>query len=204
MIYKFLGCGDLRNGFARIKCKECQHEVHLAFSSKGRYFCPSCHQKRVLMFGEWINEEILYPLPHRQYVFIIPMMLRPFATTRRTQFNSSLIASCGKKGLLDTLFPYDRGGISGALRIKMKEGWPIFLSGTRLGPSKAGTRGPRAAISDFLTAMLEKRLPISLSPRSRRSCTRRHASARLCRLFFRGYSGKTVMKFNQQLRRFDR
>ncbi len=29
-----------------------------------------------------------------------------------------------------------------------------------LGLSKAGTRGPRAAISDFLTAMPEKRLPI--------------------------------------------
>ena len=29
------------------------------------------------MFGEWITEEILYPLPHRQYVFTIPKMLRP-------------------------------------------------------------------------------------------------------------------------------
>ncbi len=78
VVYKFLGCGDLKNGFARIKCKECQHEVLLAFSCKGRYFCPSCHQKRVLMFGEWITEEILYPLPHRQYVITIPKMLRPY------------------------------------------------------------------------------------------------------------------------------
>jgi Putative transposase/Transposase zinc-binding domain len=77
-LYKYLGCGDLRKGFARIKCKECQHEVLLAFSCKGRYFCPSCHQKRVLMFGEWITEDILYPLPHRQYVFTIPKMLRPY------------------------------------------------------------------------------------------------------------------------------
>ncbi len=29
------------------------------------------------MFGEWITEEILYPLPHRQYVFTVPKMLRP-------------------------------------------------------------------------------------------------------------------------------
>jgi len=77
VVYKYLGCGDLRKGFARIKCKGCNHEVLLAFSCKGRYFCPSCHQKRVLMFGEWITEEILYPLPHRQYVFTIPKMLRP-------------------------------------------------------------------------------------------------------------------------------
>ncbi len=76
VVYKYLGCGDLRKGFARIKCKDCKHEVLLAFSCKGRYFCPSCHQKRVLMFGEWITEEILYPLPHRQYILTIPKMLR--------------------------------------------------------------------------------------------------------------------------------
>jgi hypothetical protein len=78
VVYKYLGCGDLRKGFARIKCKDCKHEDLLAFSCKGRYFCPSCHQKRVLMFGEWITEEILYPLPHRQYVFTVPKILRPY------------------------------------------------------------------------------------------------------------------------------
>ncbi len=31
------------------------------------------------MFGEWITKEILYPLPHRQYVFTIPKMLRPYS-----------------------------------------------------------------------------------------------------------------------------
>ena len=55
VVYKYLDSGDLRNGFARIKCKGCNNEVLLCFSCKGRYFCPSCHQKRVLMFGEWIN-----------------------------------------------------------------------------------------------------------------------------------------------------
>jgi len=29
------------------------------------------------MFGEWITEEILCALPHRQYVFTVPKMLRP-------------------------------------------------------------------------------------------------------------------------------
>ena len=27
VVYKYLGCGDLRKGFARIKCKDCNHEV---------------------------------------------------------------------------------------------------------------------------------------------------------------------------------
>ena len=38
VVYKYLGCGDLRKGFARIKCKSCHHEILLAFSCKGRYF----------------------------------------------------------------------------------------------------------------------------------------------------------------------
>lgn len=38
VVYKYLGCGDLRKGFARIKCKDCKHEVLLSFSCKGRYF----------------------------------------------------------------------------------------------------------------------------------------------------------------------
>ena len=42
VVYKYLGGGDLRKGFARIKCKDCKHEVLLAFSCKGRYFCSSC------------------------------------------------------------------------------------------------------------------------------------------------------------------
>jgi len=57
--------------------KDCKHEVLLSFSCKGRYFCPSCHQKRI-MFGEWITEEILYPLPHRQHVFTLPKVLRSY------------------------------------------------------------------------------------------------------------------------------
>ena len=44
VIYKYLDCGDLHLGFARVKCDDCQHEYLLPFSCKRRYFCPSCHQ----------------------------------------------------------------------------------------------------------------------------------------------------------------
>ena len=43
VIYRYLDCGDLHNGFARVKCKDCGHEYLLAFSCKRRHFCPSCH-----------------------------------------------------------------------------------------------------------------------------------------------------------------
>ena len=48
VIYRYLDCGDLQHGFARVKCKDCGHEYLLAFSCKRRHFCPSCHQKRVV------------------------------------------------------------------------------------------------------------------------------------------------------------
>ena len=31
VVDKYLGCGDLRRGFARIKCKDCKHDVLFGF-----------------------------------------------------------------------------------------------------------------------------------------------------------------------------
>ena len=41
--YRYLDCGNLHNGFARVKCKDYGHEYLLAFSCKRRHFCSSCH-----------------------------------------------------------------------------------------------------------------------------------------------------------------
>jgi hypothetical protein len=76
VIYRFLDCGVLHNGFARVRCDSCGHEYLLAFSCKRRHFCPSCHQKRVVEFGQWLLEEVVKAVPHRHWVFSIPKMLR--------------------------------------------------------------------------------------------------------------------------------
>ena len=76
-IERFIECGDPHHGFARIYCDGCGHNYLLAFSCKTRYFCPSCHQKRVLLYGEWVEANVLEPVPHRQYVFTLPKLLRP-------------------------------------------------------------------------------------------------------------------------------
>lgn len=75
-VYKYLNCGDLKQGFARVRCPECGHEFLLAFSCKGRYFCSSCHTKRAVAFAEWLHTTVLLPVPHRQIVLTIPKMLR--------------------------------------------------------------------------------------------------------------------------------
>ncbi|MFO7740095.1 MAG: transposase [Desulfatiglandaceae bacterium] len=56
----------------------------LEFSCKRRHFCPSCHQKRVGEFGEWLCEEVLKVLPHRHFVSSIPKILRRYFLYDRT------------------------------------------------------------------------------------------------------------------------
>ena len=63
VIYRYLDCGDLQHGFARVRCNDCGHEYLLAFSCKRRHFCPSCHQKRVVEFGEWLCMDVSKRFP---------------------------------------------------------------------------------------------------------------------------------------------
>ena len=65
VMLRYLDCGDLKNGFSRIRCEECGHEYLLSFSCKRRHFCPSCRQKRVVAFGDWLCREVIKAVPHR-------------------------------------------------------------------------------------------------------------------------------------------
>ena len=53
-VEKFLACGDLHEGFARVRCPECRHEFFVAFSCRRRCLCPSCHQKRAILIAEHV------------------------------------------------------------------------------------------------------------------------------------------------------
>ncbi len=75
-VEKFLECGDLQHGFARVRCPDCAHEFFVAYSCRGRCLCPSCHQKRALQTAIWVSQEVCAPVPHRQFVFTIPKRLR--------------------------------------------------------------------------------------------------------------------------------
>ena len=83
VVHKYLDCGNLERGFARVRCDHCEHEYLLAFSCKGRWFCPSCHQKKVQLFGALLCDAVLFPVPHRHYVLGIPKMLRPYFRNNR-------------------------------------------------------------------------------------------------------------------------
>jgi hypothetical protein len=77
-VYKFLDCGIFDRGFGRARCPKCKYEFLVALSCKLRCICPSCHQKRELLWADWAGEELLEQVPHRQVVFTIPKRLRVF------------------------------------------------------------------------------------------------------------------------------
>ena len=79
----FLRCGDLAAGFTRYHCPDCGHEKLLAFTCKSRHFCPACHQRRTRQTGEWISACVCHAVPHRQFVFTIPKILRGIFRKRR-------------------------------------------------------------------------------------------------------------------------
>ena len=81
----FLRCGDLHEGFARVRCPDCKHEMFVAFSCKQRCTCPSCHQKRALLTALHVAEDVCFPVAHRQVVLTIPKRLRLHARFDRSQ-----------------------------------------------------------------------------------------------------------------------
>ncbi|MBU1566750.1 MAG: transposase zinc-binding domain-containing protein, partial [Proteobacteria bacterium] len=87
---------DLEQGFARVRCPDCHHEYLLAFSCRGRWFCPSCHSKKVVQFGSHLQDNVLFPVPHRQYVFSIPKIIRRYFLYDRKLLGklSQCAASC--------------------------------------------------------------------------------------------------------------
>ena len=97
IIYRYLDCGILHNGFARVRCEDCGHEYLLAFSCKRRYFCPSCHQKRVVEFGEYLCEERLKAVPHRHFILSIPKILRRYFLYDRSPLLA--LSRCGWESL---------------------------------------------------------------------------------------------------------
>ena len=99
VIYRYLDCGIPHNGFARVRCKDCGHEYLLAFSCKRRHLCPSCHQKRVVEFGEWLCEEVIKAVPHRHFILSIPKILRRYFLFDRKLLSE--MSRCGWESLKD-------------------------------------------------------------------------------------------------------
>lgn len=72
----YLDCGLLCRGFLRAKCESCGQGVLVAFSCKGRGFCPSCGARRMEDEAHHIVERVLPDEPVRQWVLSLPFQIR--------------------------------------------------------------------------------------------------------------------------------
>jgi hypothetical protein len=78
VVGRFLDCGLLEHGFARVRCAACRAEFLVAFRCKGRGFCPFCQARRLAEWSLWLDEQLLAPVPHRHVVLTIPKRLRAY------------------------------------------------------------------------------------------------------------------------------
>lgn len=72
----YLKCGRLEYGFLRVRCSACRAEKLVAFSCKRRGFCPSCGARRMVDTAALLVDEVLPPVPIRQWVLSVPFPLR--------------------------------------------------------------------------------------------------------------------------------
>jgi hypothetical protein len=75
---RFLTCGILAAGFARIQCekKGCTFERLVAYSCKGRCICPSCVSRRMADCAAHLVENVLPLAPYRQWTLSLPYKVR--------------------------------------------------------------------------------------------------------------------------------
>jgi hypothetical protein len=75
-LQRYVGCGQLANGFLRVKCSGCGVERLVAFSCKGRGVCPSCGARRMVDTSARLIDRVLPEASYRQWVLTVPFALR--------------------------------------------------------------------------------------------------------------------------------
>jgi hypothetical protein len=69
---KYLACGILSFGFARFSCGHCRKDKLVAYSCKGRAFCPSCTGRRMADTARHLVDNVIPEVPVRQWVLSMP------------------------------------------------------------------------------------------------------------------------------------
>jgi len=75
---RFLSCGLLSAGFARIQCTApgCTFERLVAYSCKGRCICPACISRRMADCAAHLVDHVLPTAPYRQWTLSLPYDVR--------------------------------------------------------------------------------------------------------------------------------
>jgi hypothetical protein len=72
----YLRCGRIEHGCLHVRCEQCGDETVVAFSCKGRGFCPSCGGRRMSELAAHLVDRVIPRVPVRQWVLSLPFTLR--------------------------------------------------------------------------------------------------------------------------------
>lgn len=78
----YLQCGMLAQGFLRLRCADCHHDKLVAFSGKRRGVCPSCGARWISQSAAHLVDQVIPPVPIRQWVLALPNGLRLLLAAR--------------------------------------------------------------------------------------------------------------------------
>ena len=98
---RYLGCGILARGFARLRCPSCGFERLVAFSCKGR-LCPSCWARKAADTAAHLVDRVLPEAQYRQWVLTFPWEIR-FLLAMDRKFLSEML-----RVFLRTIFSWQR------------------------------------------------------------------------------------------------
>lgn len=95
-IEKFLSCSNPHNGFSYVQCtnENCRNGYIVPFTCKSE-ICPSCSEKQMLEFSDWITTEVLFNIKHKHTVLTMPFELREYFRIE-PKLLSYLAGSAGK------------------------------------------------------------------------------------------------------------
>ena len=73
---RYLDCGILARGFARVVCGQCGYTRLVAFACKSRSFCPSCVGRTMNETAAYLVDHVIGEIPVRHWVLTLPPPLR--------------------------------------------------------------------------------------------------------------------------------
>lgn len=73
---KYMACGILSEGFARVHCGACGYDRLVGFSCKRRGWCPSCLGRRMNDGAAFLADHVIGDTPVRHWVLSLPPPLR--------------------------------------------------------------------------------------------------------------------------------
>lgn len=100
---RYLDCGILARGFARVLCGECGHTRLVAFSCKSRSFCPSCLGRTMNETAAHLVDHVVGEVPVRHWVLSLPPPLRYLVA------HDAALCSAVLEAFLHAVFDHLRG-----------------------------------------------------------------------------------------------